>query len=145
MKIIIATSIKYGNYKHLMAQANGVKKLVKQYWSMFIQEFDFDQNFTLQIRPIRGNTLGRARSNRNIIEIDPRYSKQNIINTIAHELVHLEQYKQKRLMTKGNDRVWNNTFFRTATTYKQYFNRPWEVEARARAEQFVTKYFTSIN
>lgn len=140
----IATSIKYGNYKQTcLERVEKVKALIRHYMSAFKQEFDFDKNVVVHFRPIKGSTLGRAFDSKNLIEIDPRYSYKNIIETIAHELVHSEQYKQGRLKHKpGNVSLWNNRLVSRGTTYKQYLALPWEVEARKRAAEFLTKHFT---
>jgi len=139
IKTSLATSIKYGNYKHLQPRAALVFKWIKQYWDDFKDYFDFDDDVEFHVRPVRGNTHGWYRSRRKRIEIDPRYGTKKVLDTIAHELVHAEQYKQGRLAWDSKKLVslWNGKFHKRGTTYKQYRNLPWEIEARQRAAEFV--------
>lgn len=138
----IATSIQYGNYKVLMNRVEQIKVLMKYYAKAFKQELDFNPNVVVHFRPIKGTVHGRAFINKPLIEIDPRYKFKDIFDTIAHELVHSEQYKQGRLKhIEGNLSVWNNRTMSRGTTHKQYLALPWEVEARKRAKEFVDKYF----
>ena len=135
----LATSIKYGNYKHLQHDAKQVFRWIKQYWNDFKDHFDFDDDTEFHVRPVRGNTSGWYRSKSKRIEIDPRYSFLKVLNIIAHELVHAEQYKQERLVqgVYRHESIWNGKVHKRGTTHKQYLNRPWEIEARQRAAQFV--------
>ena len=138
--ITIATSIRYGNYKHLFNKAVGVERLIQKYWNDFRIKFDFDTRVKFLIRPIKGNTNGIAYDIDNRIEIDPRRERVQILETIAHELVHSEQTKQKRLSRTGRnrERVYHGQVYRTQVgNYTEYLNRPWEKEARERAAAFI--------
>ena len=139
MKLTLATSIKYGNYKHLQPDAKQVFRWIKQYWNDFKDYFDFDDDVEFHVRPVRGNTHGWYRNKTKKIEIDPRYGAKKVLDTIAHELVHAEQYKQGRLEwdTAHCQSIWNGELHKRGTTHKQYLNRPWEIEARNRAAEFV--------
>jgi predicted SprT family Zn-dependent metalloprotease len=138
MKLTLATSIKYGNYKHLQPDAKQVFRWIKRYWDDFKDHFDFDHDVEFHVRPVRGKTHGWYLSNKKRIEIDPRYSALSVLDTIAHELVHAEQYKQGRLeWNSKHSSVWNGEHHNRGTTHKQYLNRPWEIEARLRAAEFV--------
>lgn len=146
MKFEIATSIKYGNYKRHLERAQYVIEIIKSHLANLQKEFDFKSNPTIRIRPIRGETYGRIFDKSNKIEIDPRYSFRHIIETIAHELVHSEQYKQGRLVQEYDPArfdymySWNKMKFRNPRSHKEYWNLPWEIEARARAKEYVDKY-----
>ena len=138
MKLTLATSIKYGNYKDLQDDAKQVFKWIKFYWDDFKEYFEFDDDVEFHVRPVRGNTHGWYRNKKKKVEIDPRYGPNKTLDTIAHELVHAEQYKQGRLSWDQDARqsVWNGEVHKRGTTYKLYRNRPWEIEARERAAQF---------
>tara|TARA_R110000824_G_C14763681_1_gene630109 strand:- start:57 stop:512 length:456 start_codon:yes stop_codon:yes gene_type:complete len=139
MKSTLATSIKYGNYKRLQPRAALVFKWIRFYWDDLKEHFDFDDDVEFHVRPVRGTTYGWYRNKKKKIEIDPRYSAKKVLDTIAHELVHAEQYKQGRLEWDAAHRqsIWNGELHKRGTTHKQYRNRPWEIEARERAAQFV--------
>lgn len=143
LTVTVATSLQYGNYKQYADRVEKCKVLIRHYLEAFKQTFDFEPNVAIHIRPIKGTTLGRAFQTKPLIEIDPRYKFKDIVETIAHELVHSEQYNQKRLKHLENNRtIWNNQTLNRGTTFKQYWNSPWEVEARKRAAEFLTKHFT---
>lgn len=148
MKITVATSIKYGNYKHLQPAVAKVHALIVKHLHNFKKAFDYKHDVNVHIRPIKGGVHGRAFSNKNVIEIDPRYPEQRILETIAHELTHNEQHKQDRLkhqLVNANWLpVWNGEIHRRATTHRAYLNQPWEVEARDRAAKFIKQYGTSL-
>ena len=137
MKITIATSIKYGNYKVHRPAADRAIKALKALTPLFKRHFDYRTNVEVKFRPIRGSVVGRANNTGNWIEIDPRRSLSLIIKTIAHELTHSEQYKQERLTWEMDKNCWDGKLYKKASTHKAYLALPWEVEARARADEFV--------
>jgi hypothetical protein len=66
------------------------------------------------------------------------YTVESCIETLAHELVHAQQYAQGRLTQKWGVFHWNSTEFgKHPTSYKKYLALPWEVEARAKAKEIV--------
>jgi hypothetical protein len=141
MKTTVATSIKYGNYKHLQPVTELVLRWIKFYRNDLKEHFDFDDAIEFLVRPIRGTFQGWYRSKTNRIEIDPRYPPESVLDTIAHELVHAEQYKQGRLTWDHGACLWNGEVYKRGSTYKLYRNRPWEIEARERAAEFVKEMF----
>lgn len=81
--------------------------------------------------PIVGNTLGY------ITHISGNYysiriikaDKNESINILSHELVHLYQYHHKLLINNDDYYVWGYDTIYKPTSYT-YFDRPWEVQAR---------------
>ena len=144
LKTTIATSIQYGNYKALMSRVEKIQALLKHYAKAFKDEFDYKPDVVVHIRPIKGSTSGRALYIKPLIEIDPRYKFRTIVETIAHELTHSEQYKQGRLkhIVGGKQSIWESRTMSRGTTHAQYLALPWEVEARKREKEFIDKYFT---
>ncbi len=139
MNITVATSIKHGNYKHLAYSTRKAIEMLEKLMPKLNKEFNYREGIEVRFRPIRGNVNGRAFFNENKIEIDPRCPRRLVVETIAHELTHSEQYKEGRLTYKGPQAHWKGARYSKATTHKQYLNQPWEIEARARAEKFLTK------
>lgn len=138
MHITVATSIKYGNYQQHLRRTNEVVGILHRLHKAFADNFDFRRDVNVHIRPIRGSVHGKAYNEQNKIEIDPRYEIERIVETIAHELTHSEQYKQGRLKAGPRGfREWNSKLVKIPQTFKDYENSPWEVEARDRAAKFV--------
>lgn len=140
MHLTTATSIKYGDYKYLKCAADDIHTMIKKHWKSLCKAFDFDRDVEIRIRPIRGNTYGLAYDKENRIEIEPRSNPRDVLEIVAHELVHMEQYKQKRLRSDYTGRFyWNKKAFKPSKTHEEYLNEPWEIEARARAEKYINK------
>lgn len=156
MKIKIATSIKYGNYKHLQEQAAHVVSLINKYKTNFAEEFRWDPRMVFVIRPIKGSwTRGRAVHAYDYdvcdyytseVEIDPRFiterNDKRVLETIAHELTHATQVYDNKLSFERGMNVWcNKVYGGGSMSYEAYLNLPWEIEAREQAERFVNKYW----
>jgi hypothetical protein len=141
MNFTVATSIKYGDYKHLKPSVDCVHEMIKDHWRSLCRCFDFNRDVTFHIRPIRGITCGIAYNEENKIEIDPRRKLRCILETIVHELVHMEQYKQGSLKDDfhRNKTLWLGFEFEPSKTHLEYLAEPWEIEARRRAKEYVDR------
>jgi hypothetical protein len=105
-----------------------------------------------RIAPLR-SYVGKYYSLPNLIEIDVRSTPESTLVTLAHELVHAEQFHQKRLAVKKvkckKSRKLQWTFFwHGEPTNTTYWNMPWEVEARNRqsvlAQQILEMVYEKI-
>lgn len=58
------------------------------------------------------------------------FNRIKSIIVLAHELIHLEQYHDGRIINYDDEMVWDNMMY-TDQEIKEiyYFNRPWEKEA----------------
>jgi hypothetical protein len=145
MEITIATSIKYGNYKHLKNRVKQLIKLLHGYLPSYTKEYDLPEDINIHFRPIKGTTYGRAFQYPVRVEVDPRLTDEEFIRIMAHEFVHCEQYKQSRLDFEQTDRgwvsYWNGTAHADPKNHIEYLLLPWEIEAHTRADEFVERYF----
>ena len=64
-------------------------------------------------------------------------SKDQSIEIISHELIHLEQYESKRLVFENDTLTWNNQKFSRAEI--PYDDRPWEIEAFSKGKDLAQK------
>lgn len=66
------------------------------------------------------------------IQIRQTMSRQNILKTLAHELVHVKQYARKELgvVLIGSRLRWHDQMIDSAAT--NYWEYPWEIEAYGR-------------
>jgi len=61
------------------------------------------------------------------IEIDKRQSMRRLLETVAHEIVHVKQYARREI--NGKD-CWYGKYINTTKT--EYWDLPWEIEAHGR-------------
>jgi len=155
MNITIATSIQYGNYKHILPAAKSLTMMIQKYCFRIKGELKWSPDLKVVIRPIKGNISGRAITRDGIcksIEVDPRrmFNAREVLETVFHELVHCDQHETERMRFFKEDRRWmreyegvvyNNDLYRSSSNYDNYYNSPWEVEARAVAKELIDKHW----
>ena len=75
------------------------------------------------------------------IEINKGLSKEDIVRTIAHELVHVKQYVKGELKERyvpDKHMMWHDE--RVDVGLSNFYNVPWEVEARKFEDELYMKY-----
>ncbi len=87
-----------------------------------------------------GNAEWSPKGNTCLVDARRVKSVSDAVNSILHEMTHAEQYhtgvlEQKREQGKWVH-CWNDRPFGKAFTHNAYWNRPWEIEAREKAEKF---------
>ena len=66
------------------------------------------------------------------------YTVNSCIETLAHELVHAQQYAQGRLTQKCGVFHWNDkAMVKHPNSHAKYLALPWEVEARSKAKEII--------
>lgn len=95
---------------------------------------DVPEDFKVRICNIKSrNTNGRYYGHLGVAEVEPRFHVKDMISTLAHEMVHAEQYHQGRLAFDGYAKVWKGEVSKNkGSTYARYRAQPWEVEAFGR-------------
>jgi hypothetical protein len=68
-----------------------------------------------------------------------------VVESVAHELVHVKQHMDKRLVCYGTDDVDMSYEFEgvkhsTFLNHDNYFNAPWEIEARIESRKMVCEF-----
>lgn len=148
MKLQIVDSAKYerayNRYTHVS------EFVISNLLAALREEFDVADDLVIVIRPIRQSmgTVTRGQAVGQLeVQVDCRSRDVwQIAETIAHELTHAEQYKHNRLCWTWDivsDKLmysYDGQLHDKATSYDEYLDQPWEVEARARANDFVNKY-----
>jgi hypothetical protein len=113
---------------------------------------DIEDDILFNIRPMKSTRLGeyKVSSLSGIkIKLNVRtHTLMKFFETLIHELKHSEQYKSGMLVRKYDPRYndyiayWNQKPYHMAkTSFQQYWNAPWEVEARAAGTELGTKLF----
>lgn len=150
----LATSIRYGNYKHMQHNSKRWQRAIERNWALICKAIGVDDSLDITInwRPIKGSTKGTYCSANNVINMDSRKFDNTIdmIDTLGHELTHFKQYKEGTLDQEWNDKVsrwmcvWKGRYYKPATTYNSYYNRPWEQEARKGGSMVVSAFLKKI-
>lgn len=90
-------------------------------------------------------TNGRYYGTLGVTEIEPRFDIKTMISTLAHEMVHAEQYHQGRLAWKGGTQLWNGEVITNkGSTYARYRAQPWEVEAFDRQKELAAIVYKQL-
>jgi hypothetical protein len=74
-----------------------------------------------------------------LIEIHPGIGARRILETLAHEMVHVKQYVNGEL----NDRLSAWCGVKVDSTKVDYWSHPWEIDAFGRETGLLYKYATS--
>lgn len=80
------------------------------------------------------------------IEIDKGMSDENIIKTIAHELVHVKQYVKGELKERykpNHFHMWHDELI--IVNDDNFYDVPWEVEARKLEQELFLLYESRID
>lgn len=75
------------------------------------------------------------------IEVDKTQPLRKVLETIAHEMVHVKQYVRREL--NPNKEVWMGKTFNPKTT--NYWDLPWEIEAHGREVGLFIRYCEANN
>ena len=168
MLVTATKSAKY--HKKYNAKTQMVLATIETSLPILLREFKIDPSkITITVRPIPGShttglcTYNRLAGDRIDIELDCRMrTVQEVMNTLAHEMTHAEQYQTGRLRlasdifsVKGSPyprRMFFHTWKRDDGTdqhfspnagkyaYNVYRNLPWEKEAFTRGPAFAEAY-----
>ena len=142
-EITLASSVRYGSYKEHYYNALFLSDILKETYGIIKEHIELPQYIKVVFRPIR-SAFGRAfyiksdaaRRNREyVVELDVRQDADTFKNTLLHELIHIEQFYQGRLLDAGSMHFkWNGkkTLIDTSNL-DAYNNLPWEREAIERA------------
>jgi hypothetical protein len=74
-------------------------------------------------------------NNQYIVYID-KLTREKAIEVISHEMIHLEQIKNKKLVKCDGYSIWNDIEYPNELSYKL---RPWEIDAYVRGPQIEKK------
>jgi len=147
LSISIANSIRYGSYKHCMPDAIAKISVLLNSYEQIRKYIDLPQYVSVTYRPIRGDwgrAFNKSRTSPYLVELDVRIPMEDHKLTLLHELVHIEQFHQKRLKeTVDNSTLrWKGKKIKcVGVTFEKYSNLPWEVEADTRALEIYEKIY----
>lgn len=81
---------------------------------------------------------------KNRIKINNKLSVKECINVLIHELLHLQQLHEGRLMVSSQgDYIWNKKSYSAKNiknlTYKEYNTLPWELDVAQKQQKILKK------
>lgn len=74
------------------------------------------------------------------VALDSKLNDYKLLVTLAHEMVHVKQFARGQVKTKFTKFGNVKTFWMGRSINRQYYNRPWEIEAYER-EMDLTNQF----
>jgi hypothetical protein len=80
--------------------------------------------------------------------LDANLPFSQLLSTLAHEMVHSEQFHENRLMWSTAERsfIWNAELSKNkGTTYSRYRAQPWEIEAFERQDELANLVIQQLN
>ena len=154
IKILASRDVYYVD-RYIKSQAKQLAKDLLSVTSFLRSMFDLPDTLTIRIAKTKGRTNCGVYSNGyKTAVIDPRGGRKDTLETVAHELVHAEQYHTGRLVHDVSIDKHNNVRFinewegkpinSKGRTYNSYRNLPQEIEAFARQEKLGSKIAKAI-
>ena len=138
--IYVSRQLVYGERKR-PSSVDCAKTVIKKSVPILSKLLDLPNNLIFRLSRTKGTFSGKYNHDERTVWIDPNYAWDRILETLAHELVHAEQYNQKRLEAvflakKGWVYQWNGELsMNKGSTYTSYRKQPWEKEAYNRQKK----------
>jgi len=121
-----------------------IAKLIQVTLPKFRELLHLQPGLKFRIAPIRcTSTKGLYFPDSKTVVIDCRLIQQRAIVTLAHELVHAEQYTEKRLQQKKRKGRWVY-YWKGEHNRKKYWDQPWEIEARRRQNKLAHQVLNMV-
>jgi len=129
--------------RNYLEESKELAFMVKEAMPVFRELLDLPKNIYIRIGTKRGSYKGCFNNSEKVLFLNVcRFEYDQAMKTLAHELVHAEQYKQGRLSMskfipkKGYVSFWNGEEVKNkGKTYNSYRRQPWEVEAFSRQDE----------
>jgi len=115
------------------------------FWEMDLYKLDVFIDFRLVRTPYAPGACTDAET-KYIVHIDGTQDEQDIVETLFHELQHVVQYALGYLQDEENKVYWLGHWYSgdyQDTTTSDYWDAPWEVEAREVAWRMSENYYQS--
>jgi hypothetical protein len=148
--VLVAASAWYCTLPGRAKQARRMVKLVINALPIFRKFLKLPNNIVIRVCPIKSkNKQGQYVSEEKLVEIEYRNRKDySFISTLAHELIHAEQYHTGKLSYSYKKRLhqWEGKDVNNkGTTYFRYVNQPWERQAFDCQEAFAVVVCDKLN
>lgn len=142
--VTITSSLKYGYDNKYTEFSKTVAELFELSLEAAKKFMKLPLGVSIELRPLR-KAHGLYNHRRLKIVVDPRRGDlihkdmATLLTTLAHELVHAEQFAEGRFSVDAVSYQWNGQRVKLKTSYDTYMKQPWEVEAFGRQEEVKNK------
>lgn len=143
----IGTSLTKGEYR---ARLNANAKLLSIALEEFRKYLKFDKSVSVRLASLKSYRIkGLMDGINNVATIRYRTNFKNMLETLAHELVHAEQFKSGKLKYVWDDTKWaalwcGEKYKITSSSLPAYVDMPWEDEAFKRQEGLAAFVYIDI-
>ena len=126
-------------------------RIVVESLPVFRELLDLPKDLFVRIATKPGNMKGSYLHSQRLVFINVcNFNYDAVMITLAHELVHAEQFKKGKLKihstNKGYVHYWNGErVTNKGKTYSSYRKQPWEAEAFGRQEELVRQATKKLN
>lgn len=124
------------------ARIDSQAALIERAMPVFYELLHIPRYVSIRIAGLKARTLrGKYVHTEKTAELSHKLANDRLLTTLAHELIHAEQYNTGKLKNEWSDCGWVHSWegdinTNKGTTYQAYRNQPWEIEAFGR-EQIV--------
>ena len=124
------------------------KMLIDACITFYARDLKIDKNnFTLGVvskkglaKEIGANGMAvRIRNNIFVMELDSKLSMENLVQVIAHEMVHIKQFVRGQISFKGRSMYWLGN--KVIKSKINYYDHPWEIDAWSKEKLLSAKIF----
>lgn len=135
--IYVSRQLMYGRLKNTK-NVDVAKVIIQKSLPVFHKLLNLPSKITFRLTRFKGRYTGKYNHEEQMVAINPNFVWDRVLETIAHELVHAEQYNENRLKSVWRSRQgwvyqWNGEInTNKGSTYKSYRKQPWEEEAFSR-------------
>lgn len=141
----------WNNSEHRV-RAESAARVISRALDVLKQHLDLRSDLTVRICSFRNSAVGgqyddySRTAEINLVVGGVHRTFRDMIVSLAHELVHCEQYQQGRLAWTGRNYQWNGkNISNRGSTYQSYRKLPWEIEAFNRQNSLADLVLEELN
>ena len=140
--IFVSQMVRYK--KNLANNAVKVVTAIETTLPAFKEILTLPDNLKFRICTFKGRTKGCYIYETRTVCLTAMPKWENVMLTLAHELVHAEQFytgklEHVKVPRKGYRMAWNGAVGSKGTTHNAYLNQPWEKEAFGRQQELASR------
>ena len=125
------------------AQSERAVRLVQRAFPILKTVLDIPRDTKVRIASVKGSFLGWYIDKDHLIVLDYKTTGRNVLEILAHEMVHAEQFHQGRLAQRWRKGKYV-TFWDGDAVRESYRNRPHEIEAFKRQTELADMVIDQI-